>query len=181
MKKAIVLAIIFPFLIVGCVPYSARFNSDGRVVRGAKVVVQKTNDQAIEGELVAVKIDALLLSEAEKWIDIKDIRSVKLSETVKGHPGYTLLGAVVGAGVGGLLAKAAFAGGGGPSSFDFYGDLAKALSMLSVGGFGGAFIGSQIEGSRDVGTVQIEEIHHPEELERALQALRSYARYPNYE
>lgn len=72
-KKLISLFLVFSFTLLSVNLYAKR--------RGARLVVTKTNGQQIKGELVAVKMNTLLLVDTKTEIDISiDVREIKFIE-----------------------------------------------------------------------------------------------------
>jgi len=145
--------------------------------RGAKLIVTKKDGQQIEGELITVKPNSLLLLSitgrdmSVGIADIKVIRIVKKSKLLTG----AWVGIAVGGGTGVLL-------GGLPSTYEGMGvssgggrkilGVFGAVVGLLVGGTIGAVAGTdktiQIEGMTDL------------EIRKALDKLRKKARIRNY-
>ena len=146
--------------------------------RGAKLIVTKKDGQQVQGELITVKPNSLLLLDAEgKDVsvdieDIKVIRVVKKSQVGKG----VLTGTLIGAGLGVLL--------GGMLGLKFKGDDRDILlAMAFFGAIGvaqgvlvGGIIGAVSKGSK---TIQIEGMSDLE-ISEALDKLRKKARIPDY-
>jgi len=96
------------FLVFSLVTLSANLYAKER--RGAKLIITKKDGQLIEGELITVKPNSLLLLNTEgKDVsvdieEIKVIRVVKKSKAMKG----SLIGVLIGGGVGALVALLIF-------------------------------------------------------------------------
>jgi len=152
--------------------------------RGAKLIVTKLDGQLIEGELITVKPNSLLLLDTEGKdvsvgiADIKVIRILRKSKVWTGV-GYGLL---IGGGVGALLG---FAGGGGTYPGIPWGTYQttsgeEALIYGIAFGFVGLFLGG-IAGAaagKDK-TIQIEG-SYPKTIEFHLEKLRKKARIRDY-
>ncbi len=142
--------------------------------RGAKLIVTKKNGQLIEGELIAVKPNALLLLDTEgKGVsidiaDIKVIRVVKKSKLLTG----IWVGIAIGGGTGVLLAGSGYRMSlDAPERRKILGAFGAAAGLL-IGGITGELLGKdktiQIEGMTDL------------EIEEALEKLCKKARIRNY-
>jgi len=102
-KKFIALFLVFSLMVL-----SANLYAKER--RGAKLIVTKNDGQLIEGELITVKPNSLLLLDTEgkdvsvDIADIKVIKIVKKPQVVKGVLGGLLGGTLFGAFLAGCLA-----------------------------------------------------------------------------
>ena len=121
MKKFTALLLIFSLMAISCATMTTqrqkRFESSKERKQGAKLIVTKLDGQLIEGELITVKPNSLLLLDTEGKdvsVDIGDIRVitiVKKSQVVWGALGGLLGGALFGAfmlGMIGLIVKASW-------------------------------------------------------------------------
>ena len=102
-KKFIALFLVFSLMAINCA--SLRTTGGKREKHGAELIVTKKNGYQIEGELITVKKDSLLLLFARRMDvsvgieEIKVITIVKKSTFWKG-PG---LGLLIGGGIGGIM------------------------------------------------------------------------------
>ncbi len=171
-KKFIALFLSFSLLTINCA--SLRTTGGKREKHGAKLIVTKKDGQQIEGELITVKPNLLLLLDTEgkdvsiEIVDIKVIRIVKKSKAGKG----ALTGLKIGVGLG-LIA------------FVYDGDeehsaIASFIDTIILIGLPAALIGSVIGGA--VGkdkTIQIEGMSDLE-IKEAMDKLRKKARIRDY-
>ncbi len=168
-KKFISLFLVFSLMMLSV-------NLFAKERRGAKLLITKKDGQQIEGELITVKPNSLLLLDTEGKdvsvgiADIKVIRIVKKSKVLLGAG----LGIVVGGG-GGVLTSLIFGwsvyeGGEGMAAV-LSGGVGAAAGLL-IGGVTGTLLGTdktiQIEGMTDL------------EIEEALDKLRKKARIRDY-
>ncbi len=147
--------------------------------RGAELRVVKKDGRKVEGELIAVKGNVLLLklsySSYDVSIDIDDVNVIKIMKKSK-----TLLGAgigfLTGAGVGaivGIAVDEVFY----PSDF-IWGPQQSALLGGAIGGLAGAIVGGSIGAGKEP-TIKIEG-RSPKEIKEALEKLRKKSRVPDY-
>lgn len=171
-KKFIALFLVFFLLMLSTNLYS-------KERRGAELIITKKNGGKIEGELIAVKEDSLLIltkwSERDRSIDIADIKFIIIVKKSKSLQGLGL-GLLIGAGSGALV---------GFLSGDDYGWLAytaetkaifSAIVYGSLGGIIGALIGGAAGGHK---TIQIEGMTDLE-VKETLDKLRKKARIRDY-
>jgi len=186
-KKFISLFLVFSLMAISCATMTTqrqkRFESSKERKRGATLIITKKDGQQIEGELITVKEDSLLLLDtAGKDVsvsiaDIKVIKIVKKSQFWVGALSGFLMGGAFGASLGisyaekekskpvllaGYMADWAILG---------YGLGLGAIGAL-LGGSIGAAVGKdktiQIEGTTDL------------EIKEALEKLRKKARIRDY-
>ena len=166
MKKFTELFLVFSLLVVSVYLYAIER-------RGAILIITKKDGQQIEGELITVKKDSLLLfTGVDVSVDIaniKVIRVVKKSKVLQGL-GFGLL---IGGGTGALLGFM-----GGP------GEWGSAACEALVGGIFLGAIGLLVGGTLGFAsgidkTIQIEG-RHPSSIEFILKELRKKARVRNY-
>ena len=175
MKKFIYLVLVFSILALSG-------NMLAKERKGADLIIQKTDETQIRGELIAVKENSLLLLKRETGADVSvDIGEIRIIEIVKESKvwkgiGYGLLGgAVIGVLVGYLL------GDDPPTTVPIITDDEKALALGimcgitggALGGIGGAIAGAdktiQIKGKSD------------SEIKQTLEELRKKARVPDFQ
>jgi len=173
MKKFTALLLIFSLVML-----SANLYAKER--RGAKLIITKTDSQQIEGELITVKPNSLLLLDTEGKdvsvgiVDIKVVRIVKKSKVLLGAG----LGILIGGGLATLIAVPLSArgegwewfGGEGTTGGEFV--LYGIIAGLIIGGFFGADTGAGE-------TIQIEGMP-PKTIEFYLEKLRKKARIRDY-
>jgi len=157
MKKFIALFLVFSLVALSGNLYA-------KEKRGAKLIITKTDGQQIEGELITVKPNSLLLLDTEGKdvsVDIGDIRIIR--RVKKG----ALIGLLVGVGSGLIAGRASEITEGDTSymAFPVYGILIGIPVALIVG--------------KDK-TIQIEGMTDSE-INEALDKLRKKARIPNYQ
>jgi len=144
--------------------------------RGAILIIIKKDGEQIEGELIVVKKNSLLLFVGKDVsIDIEDIkiiRIVKKSKVLKGMG----IGLLIGAGGGAIL---------GYAQGDDYGTMAmtaegKALAFGMAFGFLGLLTGLGFGAAAGTDkTIQLEGMTDSE-IKEALEKLRKKARIPDY-
>jgi hypothetical protein len=170
MKKLISLYLVFSILCL----YGNLYANERR---GANLVIQKTDGQQINGELIAVKENSLLIKEHDSGADgtaivgeIKIITIVKKSKRGKGALYGFGLGAIGGGLAGGLLVEPEESTRVNNALFGviWIGALG-ALTGLIVGGFLGKDKTIQIEGKSEA------------EIKEVLEELRKKARVPNFQ
>ena len=172
-KKFIALFLAFSLLTINCA--TLRTTGGKREKHGAKLIVTKKDGQQIEGELITVKPNLLLLLDTEgkdvsiEIVDIKVIRIVKKSKAAG-------KGALTGLKIGGGLGLIAFVDDGDEE----HSAIASFIDTIILIGLPAALIGSVIGGAAGKGkTIQIEGMTDSETKE-ALEKLRKKARIPDY-
>lgn len=171
-KKLITLVLVFFLLILPANLYAKN--------KGANLIVTKKDGQLIEGELITVKPNSLLLLNTEGRdvsFGIGDIRVIRIAKKSKFFQSLGI-GFLIGAGTGAILGLAE--GG----SIDFFGGTVSAEENALIGGvilgFNGLILGGIAGASagRDK-TIQIE--GKPDlEIEEVLEKLRKKARIRDY-
>jgi len=148
--------------------------------KGANLIVTKKDGQPIEGELITVKPNSLLLLNTEGRdvsVGIGDIRIIRIVKKSKFFQSLGI-GLLIGAGTGAILGLAE--GG----SIDFFGGTVTAGENALIGGallgFNGLILGGIAGASagRDK-TIQIEGMTDLE-IKDILEKLRKKARIPDY-
>jgi hypothetical protein len=174
-KKFVSLFLVFSLMMLSVNLYA-------KERRGAKLLITKKDGGKIEGELIAVKEDSLLILtkwlERDESIDIADVEVitiVKKSEAGKGP----LYGLLIGGGLGGAAAASAIIRSEGDTA-PWEGILATAL-YVAIGGAVGYLIGGIIGISTGTGkkTIQIEGMTSSE-IQKTLDKLRKKARVRDY-
>jgi hypothetical protein len=184
MKKYIVL-----FLVLSSFALSENLYANKK---GAELIIQKIVGQQVQGELITVKNNSLLLLDSESGADVSvDIREIKLIEIVKKSKGlaWGSIGLVSGAVIGALIGY--FEGDDPPFMMTEFGptmtgpflftDDEKALNYgIGCGIVGGALggIGGAIAGADKI--IQIER-KSDTEIKEILQELRKKARVRNFQ
>jgi len=176
MKKFIYLVLVFSILALSG-------NMLAKERKGADLIIQKTDETQIRGELIAVKENSLLLLKRETGADVSvDIGEIRIIEIVKESKvwkgiGYGLLGgAVIGVLVGYLLGDDPPIMGTGPILMT---DDEKALGYGFYIGLFGATLGGIIGAHAGVDkTIQIEG-KSDSEIKEILEELRKKARIRN--
>jgi hypothetical protein len=173
-KKFISLVLIFSLVML-----SANLYAKER--RGATLIVIKNDGQQIEGELITVKPNSLLLLNTEgkdESIDIADIKVITIVKKSKALVGATF-GAFAGGGIGAVVVPLI----GKPTPIIFSSMAAEKKTILSglffgfiIGAVGGGLIGAS-EGTDK--TIQIEGMTDLE-IQKTLEKLRKKARIRNY-
>jgi hypothetical protein len=139
--------------------------------RGAELVVVKTDDQLIQGELIAVKENSLLLLESKTGADIFfNIDEVSIITVVRKSKG--LVGFLGGAGLGTLFGLMVASG---QSDMTF--------APLSIGRFTAIFALGGLLGGEMAGRDRIYKFEekNSEESKKILIELRSQARIANFQ
>ena len=168
-KKFISLFLVFSLMML-----SANLYAKER--RGAKLIVTKKDGQQIEGELITVKPNSLLLldskSGADVSVDIDDIKVIKIMKVSEIWKGFQI-GGFIGAVAGALLFIA--------SEKDKVGSLPIAMftSPAIQGGAIGASIGGMVGVAVADKKIQIEGMTDLE-IQEALDKLRKKARIRDY-
>jgi len=171
-KKFISLFLVFSLL-------SLSINLYAKERRGAKLIITKKDGQQIEGELITVKTNSLLLLNTEGKdvsVDIEDIKVIKIVKKSKVESGV-VWGGVIGAlsGIGfALLIDASGEEGWGGVEFSKY--LLLGAGGLVAGVLYGALIGAIISAlSKGVKKIQIEGMTDLE-IRETMDKLRKKAR-----
>jgi hypothetical protein len=83
--------------------------------RGADLIIKKTNDQQVRGELIAIKENSLLLKEHDSGVDVTAVVNEITTVTIvkKSKAGWGLLGGMAIGGIFGLLKDMSIDGFGG--------------------------------------------------------------------
>jgi len=171
-KKLITLVLVFFLLTLSANLYAKN--------KGAKLKVAKKDGQLIEGELITVKPNSLLLLNTEGRdvsVGIGDIRVIRIVKKSKLFQSLGI-GLLIGAGTGAILGLAE--GG----SIDFFGGTITAGENALIGGallgFNGLILGGIAGASagRDK-TIQFEGMTDLE-IKDILEKLRKKARIPDY-
>ncbi len=177
MKKFTALLLIFSLMAISCATMTTqrqkRFESSKERKRGATLIITKKDGRQIEGELITVKPNSLLLLNTEGKdvsIDIADIRAIRIVKKSKALLGAGLgflVGGGIGAAVGGLIKQATW--------LDGIVEICAVIGGLFCGIFGisaGASAGKdktiQIEGMTDF------------KIQETMDKLRKKARIPDY-
>ena len=177
MKKLIALLLMISFLGFHCAKYErgAGINLEPGQKPGIKLVVQKTDGQFIEGELITVRENLLLLKESRSGADytiaVSDIKIITGMEYKVGKGalyGFGLLAA--GAGLIGLLLD--------PEETGMTRVNNAIFGVIVIGGMG-AFVGAIVGGFLSkIKTIQVEG-KSDSEIKEILEDLRKKARIPN--
>jgi len=176
-KKFLSLFLVFSLLML-----SVNLNAKGR--RGAKLIITKKDGLKVEGELITVKLNSLLLLDTEGKdvsVDIADIRViliVKKSWYLAGK-GATY-GALIGAGIGALIG---FAKGDDPMIAHRFGGhsaetkaLVYGFTIMTIGGLLGIIIGLIAGTDKEI----LIEGMTDSEIQETLDKLRKKARIRKY-
>jgi hypothetical protein len=163
MKKLIALFLVLSLLILSGNLYAKK--------KGAAIKVFKIDGLQVGGELIAVKVNSLLLlseSGADVSVYIRDVNVIKIIKKPKTTWGAGLglfMGVAPGASIGYRVGWRTLAGA-------FWGGVIGGLAGAIVGGFIGASLGKEV-------TIQIEG-KSDTEIKEILEDLRSKARVPDY-
>jgi len=162
------------FLVFSLLVLSANLYAKER--RGAILIITKKNGQQIEGELITVKKDSLLLfTGVDVSVDISEIKFIKIVKKSKVLQGLGF-GLLIGAGSGALL-------GLGFGSRDFMGG-STALEDAAVGGIFlgaiGLLVGGTLGFASGIEKTTLIEGKSPRWIEFYLNKLRKKARIRDY-
>jgi hypothetical protein len=182
MKKFLFLYLIVAFIGISCASYKRGEGIDLESGQkpGARVIIQKTDGQHIEGELIAVKDDSLLLKEQESGADvtvgISDISVIKIVKGAKSSKG-ALAGGLIGAGIGIAILHVSDA----ELASDPEGGIGANLMVGLLGAIPGALLGA-LAGPALISDkkYQIEGVTE-RQIQWALNELRKEARIPNFQ
>ena len=178
-KTQIILALFVTsvFLFQGCATLS-RGTSEGRFSErknGSTLIITKKDGHKIEGELIVVKPNSLLLLDrygGDVLIEIADIRTIKIIKKSKAKLGY-IIGGTVGMGIGVLVALS-------PSSGEDYSIVWTGVLLGSLLAIPGSILGGIVGAAAGIDkTIQIEGMSDSE-IKEALDKLRKRARIRNY-
>jgi len=168
-KKLISLFLVFSLMMLSVNLYA-------KERRGAKLLITKKDWQLIEGELITVKPNSLLLLNTEGKdvsIDIADIRIIRIMKKSMAGEG-ALTGLLIGGGGLGLIAFITNIGN------EDHGPIASFIDTIILIGLPlaliGAIIGAVSKGSK---TIQIEGMTESK-IKKTLDKLRKKARIRNY-
>jgi hypothetical protein len=178
-KKFISLFLIFSLIEISCAPITFTFPIKKRRFPERKqgaIVITKTDGQQIEGELITVKLNSLLLLDTEGKdvsVDIGDIKVIRIVKKSKALLGAGLGLLIVGGG-GALLAVVANAG------HEPYTIKERAWLVGIFGGLGGLLIGGIVgAGAGKDKKIQIEGMSDLY-IQETLDKLRKKARIRDY-
>ena len=181
MKKLIALTLIVAFLGMNCATYKKGegINLGPDQKPGAKIVIKKIDGQEVEGELIAVKKDSLLVKRSESGADvnvgltaIKTITILKEAKVIGGVGAGLLVGGLVGMIAGYIPSdkEASF----GPSEAAY-----ASAAGLVIGALLGALLGGIFSSNAGKDkTIQIEG-KSDSEIQEILEKLRKKAREKN--
>lgn len=193
MKGYFVFLLIITFIWINCsvvdpvadiaIDYASyKMRNDKKTRTGAIINVQKTDNQIVKGELIAVRKkdnSLILLHEkmGEMYVDIKDIKIIQMYLGTKAKEGATI-GLLVGGLTGVILG---FSSGDDPPGWFSFTSAEKAfflgLCYGAIGSLVGLCIGSSI--SNNV-TILIEG-RSDTEINEILEELRKLARVPEFQ
>lgn len=175
MIKLISLFLMFSILNIGCATISSNHVTKAKPKkRGTDLIIQKTNETHIRGELISVKQNSLLLLDRESGADmtmnIDDIRVITVAGKSK---------ALLGAGLGFLAGASAGAIVGHQLSKAWWWDQGTEI-CAAIGGLAGALVGGLIIGASagKEETIQIEG-KSGSEIQDIMEKLRKKARVKN--
>ena len=177
MKKLIALLLLVSFIGMNCATYEKGkgINLEPGQKPGVYLVFWKLDWQQVEGELIAVRRDSLLIKGSESGtdvsVDIKDIRAITIKKKSKALLGAGI-GLLVGAGLGWAIATA-FEGSIGEEAV---GNVI-GVALVPIGLIGGALISTQAGKDK---TIQIEG-KSDSEIKKILDDLRKKARVLNFQ
>jgi len=157
------------FLVFSLVMLSANLYAEER--RGAKLIVTKKDGWQIEGELITVKPNSLLLLDMEGKdvsVGIKDIKVIRIVKKSKALLGAGI-GLLIGVGPGALIG---YKVGWETSTGAVVGGVIGGVAAALIGGFIGMSLGKE-------GTIQIEG-KSDSEIQEAMDKLRKKARIRDY-
>ncbi len=163
MKKLIALFLIFSMMMLSVNLYAQKR-------RGAKLLITKKDGQQIEGELITVKPNSLLLLNTEgkdlsvEIIDIRLIRIVKKSKLREG----ALFGSVTGLAIGVVSLE--------PNNYSILTNIRNGLIITSISVLLGGLLGAVLGIDK---TIQIEGMTDSE-IRVTLDKLHKKARIRNY-
>jgi hypothetical protein len=177
MKKLIPLFLVVSFVVINCATYEKGrgINLEPGQKPGVNLVFWKLDWQQVEGELIAVRGDSLLIKESESGtdvsVDIKDIRTITIKKKSKALLGAGI-GLLVGAGLGWAIATA-FEGSIGEEAV---GNVI-GVALVPIGLIGGALISARAGKGK---TIQIEG-KSDSEIKEIFEELRKKARVPDFQ
>ncbi len=167
-KKFISLFLIFSLVMISVNLYA-------KERRGAKLIITKKDGQQVEGELITVKPNSLLLLNTEgkdMSIDIADIKVIRIVKKSKALLGAGLGLIILGGGTASYIAIFGEWEGSDVLDVAIFGGAIGAAAGLLIGGVTGALLGTdkkiQIEGMTD------------SEIKEAMDKLRKKARIRDY-
>ena len=175
-KKLLSLFLVFSLVTINCA--SLRTTGGKREKHGAKLLIKKKNGQLIEGELITVKKDSLLLLFARRMDVSVGIEEIKVITIVKKSK------ALLGAGLGFLIGGAAGALLGFASADDDPDPFWTAEQIAGIAAISYGLVGLIIGGIAGLTsgidkTIQIEGMSDSE-IQEALDKLRKKARIRDY-
>jgi hypothetical protein len=185
-KKFIALFLAFSLLMINCATFSRlEEKREERKKHGANLIIQKINGQQIEGELITVKPNSLLLldrkSGADVSVDIADIKVIRIVKKSKVLEGAGL-GLLICGGIGALGGFAM----GDTTHRGWYGSTYKSTRSEEALGFGimfgfiGLSIGALLGSSAGKDEAIPIEGKPPAFIEFNLEKLRKKARIRDY-
>jgi hypothetical protein len=161
-------------LVVSLMILSANLYAKER--RGAILIITKKNGQQIEGELITVKKDSLLLfTGVDVSVDISEIKVIKIVKKSRVLQGIGL-GLLIGAGTGALLG---FMEGDRPSQFFHKAEERALVGGIYLGAIG-LLVGGTLGFASGIDKTILVEGRHPSSIESILKKLRKKARIRDY-
>lgn len=168
MKKFIALFLVFSIISL----YTGLYAKERH---GADIMVQRIDGQQVSGELIAVRVDSLLLRESALWADVTvDVEDIKVITIVK--ESKKVLGMLIGGGSGALIAAVAYKES--EEMFSFY--PTKGQMVVGAAIFGILVGWATAVGAGKDKTIQIEG-RSDSEIKKILEDLRKKARVPNFQ
>ncbi len=149
-------------------------NLDAKERRGAKLIITKKSGQKIEGELITVKPNSLLLLDKEGKDISVNVGDIKIIRVVKKFSGrrLPLIGLLIGC-VGGAVFGSLYQG---QSVYRTLYVIGFSFTFVILGIIVGGYVGEIIGEDK---TIQIEGMTNSE-IQEALEKLRKKARIRNY-
>ncbi len=186
MKKFITLFLVISFLVMNCATYERgeELSLEPDQKPGVNLVFWKLDWQQVEGELIAVRGNSLLLKESESGADVSvDITDIRIITIVKNSNllSSVCFGLIIGAGFGALIGWSGTPGEPGWGDLFHYDVTKNIIDFGIVFGLLGAVVGgiTGAAGGKDK-IIQIEG-KSDSEIKKILEDLRKKARVPNFQ
>ncbi len=173
-KKFISLFLVFSLMML-----SANLYAKER--RGAKLIITKKDGRQIEGELITVKPNALLLLDTEGKdvsVEIADIKAIRIAKKSKFWAGAGI-GFLTGVVLGAIVSIPAVDAASDPSSYYYIVPWVLTVIYGAIGGLACGIIGGIAGANPKDKTIQIEGMTDLE-IEEAMDKLRKKARIRDY-
>ena len=179
-KKFIALLLAISLMTINCA--SIRTTGGKKEKHGAKLIITKTDEQQIKGELITVKPNSLLLLDTEGKdvsVDIADIKVIVIVKKSKFWAGAGI-GFLTGVVLGAIVSIPAVDAASDPSSYYYFVPWVLTVIYGAIGGLACGIIGGIVGAGYGTDKTILLEGMSDSEIKKAMDKLRKKARIRDY-